>query len=84
MQRIRYSEPVRQTSCTNTIHMFWCFAAAAIAQEELARQKTMSHLRHDLDTFRTRLGLCFRGVPGEQGWSMIFRHDSNVFWILFS
>lgn len=40
--------------------------AAAIGQEELARQKTMAHLRNDLDIFRSRLGLCFQGVPGEQ------------------
>ncbi|KAL3130620.1 hypothetical protein ABBQ38_008014 [Trebouxia sp. C0009 RCD-2024] len=37
---------------------------AAIGQEELARQKTMAHLRNDLDIFRSRLGLCFQGVPG--------------------
>ncbi|KAL3147665.1 hypothetical protein ABBQ32_002418 [Trebouxia sp. C0010 RCD-2024] len=38
---------------------------AAIGQEELARQKTMAHLRKDLETFRSRLGLCFQGVPGK-------------------
>ncbi|KAL0040656.1 hypothetical protein WJX79_000804 [Trebouxia sp. C0005] len=39
---------------------------SAIAHEETTKQKTMSLLRKNLDTFRTRLGLSFRGVPGEE------------------
>ena len=38
---------------------------AVIKHEESTRQETMNRLRHDLDLFRKRLGLRFRGVPGK-------------------